>query len=476
MKRFIEGENRNQSTLFPECLEDYITEDNPVRVIDVFVDELDLGQLGFGRVDPKVTGRPAYHSSMLLKLYIYAYLNRVQSSRRIEREAQRNVELMWLTGRLMPDHKTIADFRKDNGKAIRGVCREFVVLCRRLNLFTQALVVIDGSKFKAVNNRDRNFTRAKMKRRLAQIEASLDRYFEQLEQADREESSIADVKTVNLKDKIATLREEMARLNAIEVQMQKAPDKQISLTDPDARAMKSRGNGIVGYNVQTAVDAKHHLIVAHEVTNQGSDRSQLSPMATQASDALDTEDLAVIADAGYFKNEELLSCHEAGITANVPRPQTSGNQAKGLFGRKDFHYVPEKDEYRCPADERLIWRMTSEENGLKIHRYWSSNCKTCSMKSLCTRGRERRVTRWEHEAILEAMQDRLDCDPEIMRVRRQTVEHPYGTLKAWMGSTHFLTRTLSRVSTEMSLHVLAYNMKRVMNIMGIKPLIQAIQA
>ncbi len=476
MKRFIEGEKRNQSTLFPECLEDYITEDNPVRVIDVFVDELDLGQLGFGHVDPKVTGRPAYHSSMLLKLYIYAYLNRVQSSRRIEREAQRNVELMWLTGRLMPDHKTISDFRKDNGKAIRGVCREFVVLCRRLNLFTQALVVIDGSKFKAVNNRDRNFTRAKMKRRLAQIEASLDRYFEQLEQADREESSIADVKTVNLKDKIATLREEMARLNAIEVQMQKAPDKQISLTDPDARAMKSRGNGIVGYNVQTAVDAKHHLIVAHEVTNQGSDRSQLSPMATQASDALDTEDLAVIADAGYFKNEELLSCHEAGITANVPRPQTSGNQAKGLFGRKDFHYVPEKDEYRCPADERLIWRMTSEENGLKIHRYWSSNCKTCSMKSLCTRGRERRVTRWEHEAILEAMQDRLDCDPEIMRVRRQTVEHPYGTLKAWMGSTHFLTRTLNRVSTEMSLHVLAYNMKRVMNIMGIKPLIQAIQA
>jgi transposase len=476
MKRFIEGEDRNQSTLFPECLDDYIAEDNPVSVIDVFVDELDLAQLGFGRVEPKITGRPAYHPSILLKLYIYAYLNRVQSSRRIEREAQRNVELMWLTARLMPDHKTISDFRKDNSKAIRGVCREFVVLCRRLNLFTQALVVIDGSKFKAVNNRDRNFTRAKMKRRLAQIEASLDRYFDQLERADRDESSITDVKTVNLKDKIATLKQEMARLGALEVQMQEAPDKQVSLTDPDARSMKSRGNGIVGYNVQTAVDAEHHLIVAHEVTNKGSDRSQLSPMATQASEAMDTKDLTVIADAGYFKNEELLSCHEAGITANVPRPQTSGNQAKGLFRREDFHYVPEKDEYRCPANERLIWRMTSEEKGLKIHRYWSSNCKTCSMKSLCTRGRERRVTRWEHEAILEAMQDRLDCDPEIMRVRRQTVEHPYGTLKTWMGSTHFLTRTLNRVSTEMSLHVLAYNLKRVMNILGVKPLIQAIQA
>jgi len=476
MKRFIEGEDRNQSTLFPECLEDYIAEDNPVRVVDVFVDELDLGQLGFGRIDPKVTGRPAYHPAMLLKLYIYAYLNRVQSSRRIEREAQRNVELMWLTERLMPDHKTISDFRKDNSKAIRGVCREFVVLCRRLNLFTQALVVIDGSKFKAVNNRDRNFTRAKMKRRLAQIEASLDRYFDQLERADHEESSTADVKTVNLKDKIATLKEEMARLKTIEVKLQESPDKQVSLTDPDARSMKSRGNGIVGYNVQTAVDAEHHLIVAHEVTNKGSDRTQLSPMATQAREAMDTEDLTVIADAGYFKNKELLSCHEDGITANVPRPQTSGNQAKGLFGRKDFHYIPEKDEYRCPANEHLIWRMTSEENGLKIHRYWSSNCQTCSLKSQCTIGRERRVTRWEHEAILEVMQERLDCDPEIMRVRRQTVEHPYGTLKSWMGSAHFLTRTLSRVSTEMSLHVLAYNLKRVMNILGVKPLIQAIQA
>jgi transposase len=476
MKRFVEGEDRSQSTLFPERLDDYIAEDNPVRVIDVFVDELDLGQLGFGRIDPKITGRPAYHPSTLLKLYVYGYLNRVQSSRRLEREAQRNVELMWLTGRLTPDHKTISDFRKDNSKAIRGVCREFVILCRRLNLFTQALVVIAGSKFKAVNNRDKNFTRAKMKRRLAQIEASLDRYFEQLDQADREESSIAEAKTVGLEGKIATLKKEMQRLKKLEARMLKAPDQQISLTDPDARAMKSRGNGIVGYNVQTAVDAEHHLIVAHEVTNQGSDRSQLSPMAAQAREAVDTEDLTVVADAGYFKSEELLSCHEAGIKANVSRPQTSGDQAKGFFGRKHFRYVPEKDEYCCPADERLIWRMVSEQNGLLIHRYWSSNCQSCSQKSQCTTGKERRVTRWEHEAILEAMQERLDCDPEIMRVRRQTAEHPFGTLKAWMGSTHFLTRTLSRVSTEMSLHVLAYNLKRVMNILGVKPLTQAIQA
>ena len=340
MKRFIEGEDRNQSTLFPETLDDYIAEDNPVRVIDVFVDELDLAQLGFGRVEPKETGRPAYHPSMLLKLYVYAYLNRIQSSRRIEREARRNVELMWLTERLSPDHKTIADFRKDNGQAIRGVCREFVVLCRRLNLFTQALVVIDGSKFKAVNNRDRNFTRAKMKRRLAQVEASLDRYFEQLEQADREESTLADTKTARLEDKIALLREEMKRLKKHEARMLKAPGQQISLTDPDARSMKSRGNGIVGYNVQTAVDAEHHLIVAHEVTNKGSDRGQLTPIARQADEAMDAEDLTVIADAGYFKRADILSCHEAGITANVPRSPNLGRQTKGLFGRKDVKLHP----------------------------------------------------------------------------------------------------------------------------------------
>jgi hypothetical protein len=258
--------------------------------------------------------------------------------------------------------------------------------------------------------------------------------------------------------------------------MLKAPDQQLSLTDPDARAMKTRGNGIVGYNVQTAVDAEHHLIVAHEVTNQGSDRTQLSPMAKKAREATGKKDLTVVAYAGYFKNEEILFCHDAGITANVSRPQTSSNQANGLFGRKDFHYIPKKDEYRCPANEVLKWRMVSEEHGLTLHRYWSSSCKTCSIKSQCTKGRERRITRWEHESILEAMQARLDCDPEIMRLRRQTVEHPYGTLKAWMGATHFLTRTLNQVSTEMSLHVLAYNMKRVMNILGVKPFIQAMQA
>ena len=411
MKRFIEGVDRSQCTLFPERLEDYIAEDNPVRVIDVFVEALNLRELGFEGVDPCATGRPAYHPSILLKLYIYGYLNRIQSSRRLEREAQRNVELMWLLERLSPDFKTIADFRKDNGKAIRKVCREFVVLCRRLDLFSEAMVAIDGSKFKAVNNRDKNFTSAKMKRRKEQIDKSIERYLGQLDSADREQPAIAEAKTARLKDKLAALKQEMQRLHDLEAQMLEAPDKQISLTDPDARSMKTRGNGIVGYNVQTAVDTKHHLIVAHEVTNTGSDRSQLANMAKQARDAMGTGDLSAIADRGYFKGEEILECHRSGIEVTLPKPQTSGSQAQGRFGKRDFRYIPEDDEYRCPAGERLIWRMTTQERGQTLHRYWSSACPRCAIKAQCTPSPYRRVTRWEHEAVLEAVQARLDRDP-----------------------------------------------------------------
>src|SRR6266540_2027200 len=282
MKRFIQGEDRTQGILLPELLEDYVADTNPVRVVDVFVDELDLGKLGFAGVEPLATGRPSYHPAVLLKIYIYGYLNRIQSSRRLEREAQRNVELMWLSGRLMPDFKTIANFRKDNGRAIRNVCRQFIVLCRQLNLFTEAIVAIDGSKFKAVNNRDKNFTPAKMQRRMAQIEESIARYLAAMDTADRAEPEVAELKKGRLQDKIAALQEQMQRLKMLEAQMLASPDQQLSLTDPDARSMKSRDGGIVGYNVQTAVDAKHHLIVAHEVVTAGIDREQLTPMAEQA--------------------------------------------------------------------------------------------------------------------------------------------------------------------------------------------------
>jgi transposase len=479
MKRFVEGTDRGQRTLFPECLEDWICEDNPVRTIDVFVDELDLAELSFSGVDPQATGRPSYHPSVLLKLYIYGYLNRVQSSRRLEREAVRNVEVMWLTGRLVPDHKTIADFRKDNGPAIRKVCARFVALCRELGLLTIASVAIDGSKFKAVNTRDKNFTRAKMERRLTQIDESVARYLSQLDTADLQEPSEAlAVRTAHLKEKLAKLASELQRLKAIEQEMLASPDQQISLTDPDSRSMATsgRGSGIVGYNVQIAVDTQHHLIVTHEVTNSGSDRSQLANIASQTKEVLGAEHLDAVADRGYFNSPEILACEQAHISVTLPKPMTSGAKSDGRFGKQDFVYLPKEDVYRCPAGEKLAYRYTNEEDGKTLRRYWTTACPRCPLKSQCTKGPERRITRWEHEHVLDAVQERLDANPQAMRQRRETAEHPFATLKMRMGATHFLMKRLPKVGTEMALHVLAYNLTRVMNIIGIQPLLAAMRA
>jgi Transposase DDE domain len=378
----------------------------------------------------------------------------------------------------MPDFKTIADFRRDNGKAIRRVCREFIVLCRDLKLFSEAIVAIDGSKFKAVNNRDKNFTDRKLKARMQQLEESIARYLTELDRADREPVLVTEARVEHIKEKVATVKAQMRELKQIGKQMSRSPDGQISLTDPDARSMATsgRGTGMVGYNVQTAVDTKHHLIVAHEVTNSGHDRDQLSSMAHQARDAIGTDKLTVFADRGYYKGEQILECEQAGIKTLVPKSLTSNNKAAGLFDKADFRYIPSKDEYRCPAGQRAIWRFTTLEHGLTLHKYWSSACPRCAIKARCTTGENRRIARWEHEDVLDAMQKRLGRTPQASRIRRRTVEHPFGTLKAWMGATHFLTRTIPRVSTEMSLHVLAYNMKRAMQILGIAPLMAAMRA
>ena len=478
MKRFVEGQDREQLILLPECLDDYVGEDNPVRVVEAFIDELDLGALGFAGVVPEATGRPSYHPATLLKIYLYGYLNRIASSRRLEREAQRNLELIWLTGRLVPDFKTIADFRKDNGPAIQATCRHFVLLCRELDLFSDAVVAIDGSKFKAVNNRDKNYTPYKLQRRIEQVEASIARYLAAMEAADRQESELAQSKSVRLKEKIAALREQMRQFEAMKEVVRAAPDQQISLTDPDARSMATsgKGSGIVGYNVQTAVDTRHHLIIAHEVTNVGNDRAELSKMAQQARKAGGYGALTVIADRGYFSGEQILACQQAGMMPLVPKPLTSGSKAEGRFGKQDFVYLPEANAYRCPAGELLTWRFTSVEEGRTLHSYWHSRCGECTIKAQCTTGKERRIKRWEHEDVIDAMQQWLDRAPDAMRTRRQTVEHPFGTIKAWMGATHFLTRGLKRVRTEMSLYVLAYNLKRMVSILGVGPLLQAIRA
>src|SRR5438132_2218635 len=425
MHRFIDGEDRMQQALLPHSLEDYVGEENPVRVIEVFIDELDLASLGFDGMLPSTMGRPAYHPATLLKIYLYGYLNRVQSSRRLEREAQRNIELMWLTGRLAPDFKTIAGFRKDSGAAIRAVCRQFVGFCRQLGLFTRAVVAIDGSKFKAVNNRDKNYTVAKVTGRMEQVAASIARYLRALDRADREESDVAEAKSGRLKEKIAGLRQQMQALKVMQQTVQDAPDQQVSLTDPDARSMATSGKGTatVGYNVQIAVDAEHHLIVAHEVTNQGHDRHQLAPMAFKAQQATGCQQITTLADRGYFNGDQILSCEGTGVAPVVPKTLTSSGAKRGLFTRQDFIYDAEHDHYACPAGAKLtkIHRRVEHTEDFDRYRHLSA-CSTCPLRPRCTPTQRRIIKRWEHEAVIEAMQQRLDEMPDAMRARRSIVE------------------------------------------------------
>lgn len=477
MACFIEGVSRDQTTLFPERLDDWIGEDHLVRFVDLFVGQLDLAALGFERHAAARTGRPGYHPAVLLKLFIYGYLNRIPSSRRLECEAGRNVEVMWLTGRLVPDHKTIADFRRQNGPAIRKTCAMFVELCRRIGVLTGAVVAVDGSKFKAVNTRDRNFTKGKIASRLAHLEAEVERYLEEADRIDRQETGAARAeRAAHLSGRFHRVRHEIERLMAIDKALVDAPDGQISPTDPDARAMATRAqhSGHVGYNVQSVVDAETHLIVTHEVTNQGHDRDLLTKMATQAKAALQREDLHILADKGYFSAQEILACHEAGITATVPRPDTSGARSKGHFVKADFTYEHDADIYHCPAGQALTHRTTTEQQGLQMWRYWTNACKGYDLKSRCTTGQERRVSRWEHEQLVEASNARRRSPSAPMSVRRSTVEHPFGTIKSWTGSCHFLTRRLSGVRTEMALNVLAYNIKRMIALVGIKALMAAV--
>jgi transposase len=469
MKRYVEGADRSQSILFPEQVDDYVEEDNIVRVVDAFVESLDLCALGFSGAVPSRTGRTSYHPAVLLCIYIYGYLNRIQSSRRLEREARRNVELMWLTGRLAPDFKTIADFRKNNGDAICQVCRQFLQVCRRIGMFSDCSgVAIDGSKFKAVNKRDKNFTSNKLQGRIEQLEEGISRYIEELDRADREPALVSDTRVLHAKEKIAALKEQIKSLGELEEKLKATPDQQISLTDPDARSMSTTGRGTatVGYNVQTAVDTQNHLIIAHEVTNVGHDRTQLASMAKQASEVLRKHGLMAYADRGYFSGPEILACEELGVIPLVAKPLTSGNRAKGQFDKRDFRDLLERDEFQCPAGDRAILRFTVIEKGLQFKKYWSSACPKCSIKSQCTTGINRRITRWEHEDVLDRMAQRLAERPDTAKIRRRTVEHPFGTLKSWMGATHFLARTFSRGRTEMSLHILAYNLKRAMSILG----------
>jgi transposase len=473
---YIEGADRKQTVLFPEVLDDYISEENPVRFIDVFIEELDLSELGFEKAIPKDTGRPPYDPGDLLRLYVYGYLNRTRSSRRLETEAGRNVELMWLMRKLRPDFKTIADFRKDNAQGIKKVCREFTLWCKRLELFGRELVAIDGSKFRAVNSPKRNFTEKKLRRVIKEIDGKIDQYLKQLDQQDQQEAGQRGLSPEQLKEKIEQYQQRRAQYEQWQTDLERSGESQVSLTDPESRSMRV-GHGVeVSYNVQIVVDHKHKLVVEHEVTNEVTDQGQLSPMAKKAQETLGVPTLEIVADRGYYNGGEVKACEESGMTVYVPKPNNSSNLKRGLFTKEDFIYEPQKDCYRCPAGKELSYRFDSVEQGRPVHSYQIYGCNSCDLKSKCSinkRGR-RRITRWVDEAIMEAMARRLAEHPEKVELRKCLVEHPFGTIKRAMNQGYFLMRGLSKVGAETSLTILAYNLRRVINILGVRKMIEAV--
>lgn len=474
---FIQGATREQELLFPELLEDYITQDNPVRFLDAFVDSLDLKALGFLRATPKETGRPPYPPGDLLRLYLYGYLHRLRSSRRLEQETQRNVEMMWLLRKLAPDFKTIADFRKNNRQALQQVCRQFTLLCKQLELFGGELVAIDGSKFRAVNSKRRNYSETKLRHTLAEIDAKIEGYLKQLDEADAAEADTTRLTAAQLQEKIEQLKARKEKNAHLLEQLESSGQSQVSLTDPESRSMKVGQGTEVCYNVQTAVDAKHKLIAEHQVSNSVTDLGQLTPVALQAKQTLGVEKLEVVADMGYYWGAQVKECAEAGITAYIPKPLTSANTQQGLYGKERFVYNAQKDCYRCPAGEELSYRSSSFELGRSIRYYRAAakTCRACALKPQCTRNREaRRISRWEHEGLLEEMQLRIAAHPEKMKLRKSLAEHPFGTIKRWMDQGYFLMRGLEKVRAEMSLTVLAYNLKRAINILGVRALIEAV--
>lgn len=473
--RYIQGTSRYQATLFPEVLDDFIDETNPARVIDAFIDGLDLVELGFTHSETKDKGRKPYSPGDLLKLYIYGHLNRIRSSRSLETATQRNIEVMWLLNRLTPDFKTIADFRKDNSKGLKRAFREFIFVCKKLDLLSGELIAIDGSKFKADNHSSKSYNQDKINKLLEKIDEKVATYLETLDSTDKDEDSKNKINPEELQDKIKSLKKHKKELQEYEKSLQESGETQISLTDKDSRKMRvSTGGSDMCFNAQTAVDEKHKLIVCAEVTNDINDQNQLSSIAEKAKEILGVDSMDVVADAGYFKFEEIKGCQDQGIECYVPRPRKSANAKKGLFTNRDFHYYKDNDCYICPAQQELTYRGTWKKRNRQIKFYEASGCNECPLKSKCTTSKynNRRIERWVHEDILEDMQQRLEKNPQMMELRKQLVEHPFGTIKHWMGHRHFLTRGFEKVSGEFALAALTYNMRRVINIIGVKELVK----
>ena len=477
---YIEGVGRNQVVLFPEKIDDYIREENPVQFLDAFVDSLDLRALGFNHTQPGETGRPPYHPADMLKLYLWGYLNRVRSSRSLEKESHRNLEVMWLLKKLAPDFKTIADFRKDNKGSIKKVCREFTLLCKHLELFGGELIAIDSSKFRAVNSKKRNFNRAKLEKRIKEIEESIERYFRELEDNDDKEASVQAVKAEELKAKLQWLKEKGEEYRALLKRLVDSGETQISLTDPDSRAMVNNQRVEVCYNVQVTVDSKNKLILDHEVTNEGTDYDYLSKMALRAKKTLGVEKLEVTADKGYYDAEEIKECVDQGIIPYIPekdsRKYAGRDFAEAPFPEKAFRYEKEKDCYTCPVGSELTFRGKQGQHGRVMKIYRSEKCLGCALRSRCTtHPRGRTIFRWEYEEILEDMRQRVESNKTKVKTRQWLSEHPFGTIKRTWNQGYMLMKGLDKVRGEASLTVIAYNMKRAINILGVQELISAVR-
>ena len=471
----VRGVDREQALLLPETIEDYVTPENPVRFIDAFVASLDLHALGFARAIAAYTGRPAYDPGALLRLYLYGYLHRLRSSRQLEKECHRNLELLWLLRRLAPDHKTIADFRRDHRAGFKLVHRQFHLLCHQLKLFGGELVAIDGTKLAGVNSRARNFNQKKLAELMARADARLAEYLQQLDAGDTAEAHEEKLTRAELEKKIAALREKQEWHEELLSRLEDEEEKQISTTDEDARKMHASQGTVMGYNAQSAVEAKHKLIVAEDVTNEGTDVQQLASVATAAKQTLAVEQLEVVADPGYYHNADVSRCVEKGITPYVRKADTSANSARGLYAKKDFTYDPGKDVYVCPAGTQLTHRFNTYELGRSLRYYRTSACGKCPLKEKCTRNKSRTITREENEGLMEAMAARVKAHPEKMALRKALVEHPFGTIKRWFGYTYFLVKGLDKVRGEWTLITLCYNLKRVLNLVSFEELMRAVQ-
>jgi len=476
---YIKGEDRNQIIMFPESIDEYISEENPVRLIEAYVEGLDLESFGFTGTNPTAVGHPSYDPKDEIKLYLYGYLNRIRSSRRLEDEAARNIEVMWLLKKLKPDFKTIADFRKDNKKALKAVFRDFNKLCDEWDLFGKELVAIDGSKFRACNSKKNNYNAKKLDRHLKYIDEKIDKYMKELDEKDIEESSDRKPDLKEIKERIEELKNRKVKYESYKKDLEGKGGNEISVTDPDSRLMSNSNNNIgVSYNVQTTVDAKYKMIADFKVTQNSNDFGELDNMALRAKKLFGGKEFEVVADKGYYKAEDLKKCVDNGITPYVAKQTYSNGTHDKDFYPDKFKYDRERNIYICPAGKELYYRRDRKSKGKVVGSDYNNYeaCKNCEYKERCTKSKTgRSIVQHVDQDFLDTIDIQTEESNEKYRIRQEIVEHPFGTVKRGWGAYYFLTKRKVSVTAEMALTFLAYNFKRAMNILGVKEMLRRLK-